>query len=93
MLTWNVTYHCKRGQREAFYAAIGELGVREGSLAEKGNRKYDYFFAAADPDALLLVETWETPEDQAAHCQTERFAALQELKARMCESVEIDKFE
>ena len=28
MLTWNVTYHCKKGQREAFYEALCELGIR-----------------------------------------------------------------
>lgn len=93
MLTWNVTYHCRPGQRDAFYQALCELGVRASSLKEEGNRKYDYFFAAEAPDDLLLVESWTTPELQQAHCQTETFAKLQELKARFCERVEIDKFD
>ncbi|MBQ9009018.1 MAG: antibiotic biosynthesis monooxygenase [Clostridia bacterium] len=93
MLTWNVTYHCKKGKREAFYQALCDLGVRTCSQAENGNRRYDYFFAASSPDDLLLVECWQSPEDQEAHCRTETFARLQELKARYCESVEIDKFE
>ena len=46
MLTWNVTYHCKPGQREAFYQALCDLGVRSNSNQEEGNVKYDYFFAA-----------------------------------------------
>ncbi len=93
MLTWNVTYHCKPGQREAFYQALCALGVRANSLQEEGNRKYDYFFAAEAPDDLLLVESWTTPELQQAHCQTEIFAKLQALKAQFCENVEIDKFD
>lgn len=92
MLTWNVTYHCKPGQREAFYQAVADLGIRENSLHEEGNVKYDYFFDAQDPDALLLVETWTTPALQEAHCQTEIFAKLQTLKARHCDNVTIDKF-
>lgn len=92
MLTWNVTYHCKPGQREAFYQAVADLGIRENSLHEEGNIKYDYFFDAQDPDALLLVETWTTPALQEAHCQTEIFATLQTLKARHCDNVTIDKF-
>ena len=32
MLTWNVTYHCKSGQREAFYQALCDLGIRANSL-------------------------------------------------------------
>ena len=93
MLTWNVTYHCKPGQREAFYRALCELGVRDNSVKEEGNRKYDYFFAAEAADDLLLVESWTTPELQQAHCQTEIFAKLQALKAQFCENVEIDKFD
>lgn len=92
MLTWNVTYHCKSGQREAFYQALCALEVRANSLGEAGNVKYDYFFDAQDPDALLLVETWTEPALQDAHCKTERFAALQALKAQHCEAVHIDKF-
>ena len=92
MLTWNVTYHCKPGQREAFYQALCDLGVRSNSNQEEGNVKYDYFFAAETPDDLLLVETWTTPELQAAHCSTEIFAKLQDPKAQYCEGVDIDKF-
>lgn len=92
MLTWYVTYHCKPGKRETFYKAICDLGVRANSTSEAGNIKYDYFFDAQDPDALLLVESWTEPALQQAHCQTEVFAKLQELKAAHCESVTIDKF-
>ena len=93
MLTWNVTYHCKPGQREAFYQVLCGLGVRANSLGEAGNVKYDYFFSAQDPDALLLVESWTSPELQQAHCQTELFARLQAKKAEFVERTEIDKFD
>ena len=49
--------------------------------------------AAEAPDDLLLVESWTTPELQQAHCQTEIFGRLQELKAQYCDSVQIDKFD
>ena len=93
MLTWNVTYRTKPGKRDEFFTALTELGVRENSIREAGNRKYDYFFDAQDPDVLLLVESWDSPELQQLHCQTERFAQLQAVKAAMCESVTIDKFD
>lgn len=93
MLTWNVAYHCKPGQREAFYKALSALGVRANSMSEAGNVKYDYFFAAEDADVLLLVETWTEPALQQAHCQTALFAKLQELKGQYCDSVSIDKFD
>ena len=92
MLTWNVTYHCKKGQRAAFYQALCALGMRESSLAEAGNCGYDYYFAAEAPDDLLLVESWTSPANQQAHCETEIFAELQKLKAQYCEGAEIAKF-
>ena len=61
MLTWNVTYHCKSGQREAFYQALCDLGIRANSLKEEGNLKYDYFLAAEAPDDLLLVDHARAP--------------------------------
>ena len=92
MLTWNVSYRCKQGQRDAFYKAVCDLGVRANSNSESGNVKYDYFFSAQSPDELLLVETWTEPELQQAHCHTELFAKLQALKERYVEQVVIDKF-
>ena len=93
MLTWLVTYHCKPGEREAFRAAVAEAGVREVSKGENGNLCYDYYLSADDPDALLLVESWADSSAQAAHTWTDTFACLQELKAKYCDDVEIDKYE
>ena len=53
--------------------------------------KREEFFKAID--ALLLVETWQTPEDQQRHCGTETFAKLQALKTEFCDTVTIDKFD
>ena len=92
MLTWNVTYHCKPGQRDAFFQALCQLGVRNNSIHEEGNLKYDYFFDAQNTDALLLVESWTSPELQQVHCETEIFAQLQALKAQFCDNVHIDTF-
>lgn len=92
MLTWNVTYHCKKGLREAFYKALCELGIRENSQKEEGNLGYNYYFAAEVPDDLLLVESWVSPEHQKAHCETVIFAKLQALKVQFCTGVDIEKF-
>ena len=91
MLTLNVTYHCKPGQREAFYQALCDLGVRDASRQEEGCLRYDYFFAAEDPDVLLLVELWADTDTHQAHCATELFAKLQALKPQFCDSSDVLK--
>jgi len=93
MLTLNVYYRCKSGQREAFHKELCDLGARAVSIQEAGNGKYDYFFDAQDPDVLLLVEYWESQEHLAAHSSTETFAKLQALKGVYCTDVKIDRFE
>ena len=85
--------HLSLQTRQAGGIFQGHLGVRACSIHETGNLKYDYFLDAQDPDALLLVETWQTPEDQQRHCGTETFAKLQALKAEFCDTVTIDKFD
>ena len=91
MLTWLVTYRCKPGCRAAFYQALAELNMQAGSRQEPGNLRYDYYFDTQDPDALLLVEQWTEPAAQEAHCQTERFARLQQCKARYCGDTRVEK--
>ena len=50
MLTWNVTYHCKPGRREAFYQAVTDLGVRANSPgAGARSRHYTTITDAQDP--------------------------------------------
>ena len=61
------------------------LGISQGGMVAQ-------HLAAEAPEDLLLVESWTTPELQQAHCQTEIFGRLQELKAQYCDSVQIDKF-
>ena len=36
MLTWNVTYHCKSGQRSAFYQALCDLGIKQSEVQDQG---------------------------------------------------------
>ena len=54
MLTWNVTYDCKPGQRDAFFQALCQLGVRNNSIHEEGNLKYDYFFVTGNSSYMAL---------------------------------------
>jgi len=58
MIVLNVTYKCKPGMREAFLDAIKAEGLDAASRSEEGNSKYDFYFAADNPDELFLVEYW-----------------------------------
>ncbi|MEG0157048.1 MAG: putative quinol monooxygenase [Anaerovoracaceae bacterium] len=93
MLVLNVTYDVKPGLRDEFYAKVKELGVPEGSRAEAGNRKYEYFFAVDNVDRIFLLEHWQ---DQAAfdlHIQMDYFIKLQEIKNEYVANTTIERYE
>ena len=93
MIVLNVYYKAKAGMREAYYEAVNAAGVPEGSRAEEGNIKYDYFFSEADDDELLLIEHWK---DQAAlenHFEQDHFKRLGPIKEEYLDDVVIQKFE
>ena len=93
MLYLNVFYHTKEEKREAFLEKIKELGIDEKVRAEKGCVKYDYYFSDADENELLLVELWETKEDQQIHVQQEHMKILMSFKDEFVKSTELKAFE
>ena len=80
MIILNVTYKCMPCMREKFLEAIKAEGIDEASRNEAGNLKYDYYFAEADCDELLLVENWADEEALRIHHDEPHFKRLSELK-------------
>ena len=77
----NVTYKCREGMREEFLEAVKAEGLDEASRSEEGNIKYDFYFADADPDELLLVEKWRDADAVKSHNSEQHFRRFGELKA------------
>ena len=69
-----VTYHAKPSRGREFLREIEKHGLRETILKEDGCLRYDYFLSADDPEAILLVEKWESEEKQLLHLQTPHMA-------------------
>jgi len=93
MIIINVLYTVKPGKREDYYCLLNTMGIPQSSRAEAGNLRYDYFYAAADPDQLFLWEQWQDGEALARHFAAPHFAKLQELKADWLDKTEIHKLE
>lgn len=89
----NVTFHTKENKREEYLKKIKELGIDEKVRAEKGCIKYDYYFADADKNEMLLVEIWEAKKDQQIHLEQEHMKLLRTFKDDYVESTELKAFE
>ena len=88
----NVTYKCKKGMREKFLEAIRAEGLDAASRAEAGNIMYDYYFAAADPDELFLLEKWCDEEAIKSHNAEPHFKRLGELKAEYVNETVLERY-
>ena len=68
-------------KRDSFFAEICQLDLSVVCEKEKGCVMYKYFMPCDDDCTLLLVEKWETPENQKLHCtqpHTKKLLALKE---------------
>lgn len=77
-----VTYHTHPGEGAAFLRAITDAGITEKIHGEDGCIAYDYFYSAADPDTVLLVEEWASEPHQQRHLGTPHMAELAHIKEK-----------
>ncbi len=89
-LKLSVTYTIKSGKRDAFLQEITKSGILENIRQEKGCLKYEYLCSSAKPDEILLLEEWETEEDQIAHLKQPHMEQFQILKSRYVIDTELE---
>ena len=93
MYTIYVVFKCHPGKREAFVERVNAEGIRAAVLAEKGCHRYDYYLSAQDASELLLVEAWETKEDQQVHLTQPHMDTLHAFKGDYIETTTLGEFE
>ena len=80
-ITMNLYYTGTDGNARRFVEEMESSGTADAIRAEEGNLRYDYFFSAADPETVLLIDSWASQEAIDAHHATpmmETIAALRE---------------
>ena len=63
----------KPGSEDGIRSALATLAVA--TRDEDGCVAYEVFESQAAPGTFFTIETWRSPEDMAAHLQTEHLAA------------------
>ena len=80
-ITMNLYYTGTDGNARKFVEEMESSGTADAIRAEEGNLRYDYFFSSADPETVLLIDSWTSQEAIDAHHATpmmETIAALRE---------------
>ncbi len=77
----NLYYTGAKGNARKFADEMESSGVAGAIRAEKGNLRYDYFIPVADPETVLLIDSWESQDALDAHHASpmmEQIATLRE---------------
>lgn len=69
-ITVNLYYTGVNGNARKFMEEMESSGTAPAIRAEEGNEKYDYFISAADPETVLLIDSWRDQEALDAHHAT-----------------------
>ncbi len=76
-----VNIHIKSESRDAFIQA--SLENARNSIREPGIQRFDFLQQADDPYRFILVEVYNTPEDQSKHRETPHYAEWKDTVADM----------
>ena len=94
MLYLHVYYTAKESDDvKGFLSEANEAGIVSKTREEKGCLQYEYFISTENERELLLLEKWETAEDQKAHDSQPHMKTLMDIKARYGFTTKIEKIE
>ena len=94
MLYLHVYYTAKDGDDLMnFLREAEEAGIVSKTRKEKGCLQYEYFISAENDREMLLLEKWESAEDQKAHRTQDHFVMLGKKKKKNGLETRIEKIE
>lgn len=91
MLNLHVTYTAKPGCRYDFVKELESSGCAPAVRKEPGCCRYDYFYADANEDDVLLIEVWEDEAAQQVHLTTETMAKIRAIKDKYILTTKLEK--
>lgn len=78
-----VSVRVKSGKIQEFIEASGKN--HKASVAEPGNRRFDFIQSEEDPHEFLIYEAYDTKEQAASHKATQHYAEWRDSVADMME--------
>ena len=81
-ITMNLYYTGTDGNARKFVEEMESSGTAAAIRAEEGILRYDYFFSAADPETVLLIDSWTGQEAIDAHHATSMMETIATLREK-----------
>ena len=91
-LTINIYYTGENGNARKFAEEMVEKGVVDRVRAEKGNKKYEYFFPMEDKETVLLIDRWENQETLDEHHKSPMMKEIADLRDKYHLHMRVEQF-
>lgn len=88
-LTVNLYYHGQNGSARKFAEEMEASGVAQ---EEAGNLRYEYFQPLADPETILLIDSWESQEALDVHHASPMMGQLAELREKYDLHMSVERY-
>lgn len=91
-LTINIYYTGENGNAKKFAEEMVKTGVVDRVRAEKGNKKYEYFFPMDDPEIVLLIDRWENKEALEEHHKSPMMKDIANLRDKYHLHMKVEQY-
>lgn len=88
----NIYYTGKDGAARKFAEEMESSGTAGAIRREEGNLKYEYFFPAADPETVLLIDSWRDQQAIDAHHATPMMDKITELRLKYDLHMKVERY-
>lgn len=92
-LTINIYYTGENGNAKKFAEEMVGEGIVNKVRAEKGNKKYEYFFPMDDPETVLLIDRWESEEALDEHHKSPMMKEIADLREKYHLHMRVEQYE
>ncbi len=88
----NIYYTGTNGAARKFAEEMESSGTAPAIRSEKGNLRYDYFFPLADPETVLLIDSWQDQHALDVHHASPMMEKITQLRLKYDLHMKVERF-
>ena len=81
-ITMNLYYKGKNGNARRFAEKMENSGTADAIRSEDGNLRYEYFISMADPQTVLLIDSWKDQSAIDTHHASRMMGTITKLREK-----------
>lgn len=88
----NIYYTGTNGSARKFAEEMERSGTAAEIRKEDGNLRYEYFFPMADPETVLLIDSWKDQQAIDRHHASPMMEKIMELRVKYDLHMKVERF-